>query len=112
MKQVRGLARGQQDYRVLIAEDRRENWLLLQRLLESAGLRVLEREDRTRSVVRDASGRIRAMEAHRAELDRVIGPDEYRRQLEYLETAMTLAERADLSRMMYLAALSPAPGPE
>jgi signal transduction histidine kinase/ActR/RegA family two-component response regulator len=35
-----GLAPGQPDYRILVVEDRRENWLLLQRILEAAGFHV------------------------------------------------------------------------
>ena len=35
-----GLASGQPEYRILIVEDQQENWLLLRRLLEDAGLQV------------------------------------------------------------------------
>ncbi len=38
--QVLDLAPGQPDYRILIVEDKRENWLLLQRILEDAGFQV------------------------------------------------------------------------
>jgi signal transduction histidine kinase len=37
---VFGLAPGQPEYRILIVEDQRENWLLLQRLLQGSGFRV------------------------------------------------------------------------
>jgi len=37
---VIGLAPSQLDYRVLVVEDRRENWLLLQRILEAVGFDV------------------------------------------------------------------------
>ncbi|MBV9499969.1 MAG: response regulator [Acidobacteriaceae bacterium] len=37
---ITGLEPGQPEYRVLIVEDQEENWLLLQRLLENAGLPV------------------------------------------------------------------------
>lgn len=37
---VLGLAPGQAEYRILIVEDQMENWLLLQRLLQDAGLSV------------------------------------------------------------------------
>ena len=43
--QVVGLAPGQPAYRILIVEDKRENWLLLQRLLEDAGFQVQVAED-------------------------------------------------------------------
>jgi len=38
--QVVGIAPGQPAYRILIVEDKRENWLLLQRLLEDSGFQV------------------------------------------------------------------------
>jgi signal transduction histidine kinase/DNA-binding response OmpR family regulator len=43
--QVVCLAPGQPEYRVLIVEDQRENWLLLQRLLQDAGFQVQVAED-------------------------------------------------------------------
>jgi signal transduction histidine kinase/ligand-binding sensor domain-containing protein/CheY-like chemotaxis protein len=45
VEQVIGLEPGQADYRILIVEDQRENWLLLQRLLHSAGFQVRVVED-------------------------------------------------------------------
>ena len=48
--QVAGLAPGQPDYRILIVEDKKENWLLLQRLLEDAGFQVQVAEDGARGV--------------------------------------------------------------
>jgi signal transduction histidine kinase/DNA-binding response OmpR family regulator len=45
LRQVIGLEPGQPDHRILIVEDQRENWLLLQRLLQSAGFNVQVRED-------------------------------------------------------------------
>ena len=44
-RRVVGLAPGQPDYRVLIVEDRKENWLVLSRILESAGFQVQVAED-------------------------------------------------------------------
>ena len=38
--QVIGIEPGQPDYRILVVEDQRENWLLLQRLLQTAGFEV------------------------------------------------------------------------
>jgi hypothetical protein len=52
-------------------------------LLEGAGFRILETEDRTASVVRNAAGRMAAME-------------------DYLEAVIELAQRRALSRVMYL----------
>ena len=84
--QVVALAPGQPDYRILIVEDKRENWLLLQRLLEDAGFKVQVAGDGTQGVdlfrtwqphliwmdIRlpvmgglEATGRIRAMEGGR-----------------------------------------------
>jgi CheY-like chemotaxis protein len=42
---VTGLEPLQPDYRILIVEDQRENWLLLQRLLETVGFQVRVAED-------------------------------------------------------------------
>ncbi len=44
-RQVLGLAPGQPDCRILIVEDKKENWLLLQRLLLEAGFQVQVAED-------------------------------------------------------------------
>jgi CheY-like chemotaxis protein/nitrogen-specific signal transduction histidine kinase len=40
VKQVTGLEPGQREYRILIVEDQQENWLLLQRLLQTTGFAV------------------------------------------------------------------------
>lgn len=42
---VAGLAPGQPEYRVLIVEDQRENWLLLKRMLDGAGFKTQVAED-------------------------------------------------------------------
>ncbi len=74
-----------------------------ERLLERAGFRLLEVEDRTESVSRNASGRLAAMTAHRAELEQASGAAAFESQREYLETAIELSQRRALSRIMYLA---------
>jgi SAM-dependent methyltransferase len=74
-----------------------------ERLLESAGFRLLETEDRTGSVLKNASGRLAAMHAHRTELERVSGSAAFESQAAYLEVAVELARRRAVSRMMYLA---------
>jgi len=74
-----------------------------ERALESAGMRLLETEDRTASVVTNASGRRDARLAHRAELLRVEGASEFDRQQKYLETVIEVARRGAVSRVMYLA---------
>jgi SAM-dependent methyltransferase len=72
-------------------------------LLEAAGLHLLETEDRTASVLRNASGRLAAMRAHRRELEQSSGATECDRQEDYLEVVIELARRRALTRMMYLA---------
>jgi SAM-dependent methyltransferase len=74
-----------------------------ERLLEQSGFQLVDTEDRTASVVRNAGGRLRAMRAHRAELDRAIGTAVVERQERYLETVVALAERRAVSRVMYVA---------
>jgi CheY-like chemotaxis protein len=49
-ERIVGLVAGQPEYRILIVEDQRENWLLLQRLLEDAGFQVRVAEDGARGV--------------------------------------------------------------
>jgi cyclopropane fatty-acyl-phospholipid synthase-like methyltransferase len=71
--------------------------------LERAGLRLLESEDRTASVAKNADGRLRARLAHRAELERSEGAAGFDRQQRYLECVVALSRRHALSRMMYLA---------
>ena len=49
-RQVIGLEPGQPEYRILIVEDQPENWLLLQRLLQSAGFRMRVAEDGAQAI--------------------------------------------------------------
>jgi SAM-dependent methyltransferase len=63
-------------------------------LLESAGFRLIETENRTASALRNASGRLAALQAH---------PELLAKQRDYLETVIALAEHGALSRFMYLA---------
>ena len=72
-------------------------------LLESAGFRLIESENRTMNVLKNASGRLAAMQAHRAELERVSGVADFESQRAYLETIVELSRRGALSRVMYLA---------
>jgi len=74
-----------------------------EKALERAGLRLLESEDRTASVAKNAEGRLRARLAHRAELERDEGTASFDRQQRYLECVVSLSQRNVLSRMMYLA---------
>jgi SAM-dependent methyltransferase len=77
----------------------------IEALLDSAGFRLIETEDRTPSVLRNATGRLAAMQGHRAELERIWGAADFGRKLESLEVAIALARRGAMSRMMYLAAV-------
>lgn len=72
-------------------------------LLELAGFHVLEVEDRTASVMKNATGRLNARLAHRPELEEIEGLAAFENQQTYLETVIALSARGALSRMMYLA---------
>ena len=49
-RRVLGLQSGQPDYRILVVDDKRENWQLLQRLLRDAGFQVRVAEDGAQGV--------------------------------------------------------------
>ncbi|MDP9255468.1 MAG: class I SAM-dependent methyltransferase [Actinomycetota bacterium] len=72
-------------------------------MLERAGFRLLERKDRTASLLRNARGRVAARYAHRAALEAVEGDTGFERQMRYLETVVDLAQRSAVSRMTYVA---------
>jgi SAM-dependent methyltransferase len=72
-------------------------------LLESAGFRLIETENRTVSVLKTAGGRLAAMLAHRAEFERLSSAADFERQRNYLETVVELSRRGAVSRIMYLA---------
>jgi cyclopropane fatty-acyl-phospholipid synthase-like methyltransferase len=74
-------------------------------VLSRAGFRLLEREDRTVSVVRNAQGRLKALAHHREELERLLGLASFAKQVEYVSMVEELASRRALSRFMYLAEL-------
>jgi SAM-dependent methyltransferase len=73
-----------------------------EQLIEAAGLRLIESEDRTASVLRNAGGRLSAMQSHRAELEAVSGVASFETQRRYLETVIELSERRAISRIVYL----------
>lgn len=74
-----------------------------ERMLELAGFRLLDTEDRTANVLKNATGRLAARLAHRAELEQVEGVTHFQRQQRYLETVIGLSRRGAVSRTMYLA---------
>jgi SAM-dependent methyltransferase len=72
-------------------------------MLERAGLGLLDRIDRTASLLKNATGRLAARLAHQGELERLEGKAHCERELEYVETVIELSQRGALARMMYLA---------
>jgi SAM-dependent methyltransferase len=72
-------------------------------LLESTGFQLIESEDRTGNVLRNASGRLAAIRSRQKELEKVLGPAEFESQRSYLETVVELSRRGAISRVMYLA---------
>jgi SAM-dependent methyltransferase len=74
-----------------------------ERALALAGLRLLEREDRTDGLLTNAVGRLEARLTHRDELERAEGAAGFDRQQRYLETVVALSRRGAVSRPMYLA---------
>jgi len=59
-------------------------------MLEAAGFRLIGKEDRTASVLLNASGRLRAMIAHRQAFEEAEGAEGFARQQHYLETLVEL----------------------
>lgn len=74
-----------------------------EQLLERAGLRVIQIEDRTPSVLGNAAGRYAARLAHRAELEQLEGSTYFERYQRYLGTVIEVSRRKALSRIAYLA---------
>ena len=75
--------------------------------LKAAGFVLLEREDRTESVVRNSRGRLNALQNHRDELIRATDAAAFDQQVEYVATVEALASRRALSRFMYFAEVAP-----
>jgi SAM-dependent methyltransferase len=71
-------------------------------ILASSGLKLLETEDRTASVLKSATGRMTAMQAHRAELVELSGAAAVASQEDYLGTLIDLSKRKAISRVMYM----------
>src|SRR5229473_7663847 len=74
-----------------------------EQLLERAGFRLIETCNRTPALVKSAAGRLAARESRRIELEKLEGRPTLLQQQQYLQTVLTLAQRAALSRIMYLA---------
>jgi len=74
-----------------------------EQLLQRAGLRLIETCNRTPDLLKSAAGRLAARESRRIELEKLEGVATFQRQQQYLQTVLALAQRAALSRIMYLA---------
>jgi SAM-dependent methyltransferase len=74
-----------------------------ERTLENAGMQLIERCDRTASLLKNAQGRLKARLGHREEIEGVEGKARFEQQERYLEIVIELAQRGSVSRMMYLA---------
>jgi SAM-dependent methyltransferase len=68
-----------------------------------SGLVIKSVLDSTNRLIKNASGRLRARQILSAELLAIEGPDKFRKQNNYLETILELAERRVLSRYSYTA---------
>jgi hypothetical protein len=72
-------------------------------MLELCGFRLIDRQDRTASLLKTATGRFNTRLSHREELERIEGSSYFEQQQRYLDAVMELSERGALSRWMYLA---------
>jgi SAM-dependent methyltransferase len=72
-------------------------------MLGLAGFQVIDRKDRTVSLLKAATGRLSARLGHREELEQLEGSSYFERQQRYLETVIDLSQRGAVSRLMYLA---------
>jgi SAM-dependent methyltransferase len=74
-----------------------------EKTLELAGFRVIDRQDRTPSLLKTATGRLTFRLDHRAELEQLEGAGSFESQQRYLETILALSQKGALSRLSYLA---------
>src|SRR6266404_292107 len=72
-------------------------------MLGLAEFRLIDRKDRTASLLKTAPGRLTARLCHREELEQLEGSSYFERQQRYLETVIDLSQRGAVSRLMYLA---------
>ncbi len=79
-----------------------------ERMLELAGFILLETEDRTQSLLKNARGRLDARVRYQSEFEKLEGVTEFSRYQGYLQSIISMAERLALSRVMYLAEARPA----
>lgn len=74
-----------------------------EQLLQLAGFRLIETCNRTSDLLKSAAGRLAARASRRIELEKLEGSATFQRQQQYLQTVLALAQRAALSRIMYVA---------
>jgi SAM-dependent methyltransferase len=74
-----------------------------ERMLELAGFQVIDRDDLTASLLKNATGRLTARLGHREEVEQLEGSSYFERHQRYLETVIGLSQRGTVSRLMYLA---------
>ena len=72
-------------------------------ILEQSGFVLLEREDRTQSLLRNAQGRLEARIRHQSDLEQLEGVPRFVRYQKYLRAVISMSESTALSRVMYLA---------
>ena len=77
-----------------------------EQMLAEAGFSLIHSEDRTASVLGNATGRIAARDAHRGELEQLEGSEYFARERRYLETVVALSRRGALARFMYFSELA------
>jgi SAM-dependent methyltransferase len=78
-----------------------------ERALEHAGFIVLEIEDRTQGLLKNAKGRLDVRVRYQADFEQSEGVAGFARYQAYLRSIISMSERAALSRLMYLAEARP-----
>ena len=76
-----------------------------ERLLEAAGFRLIQTEDRTANVLQNAGGRLAVLQRRRAEFEQAWGAVVLQSQQRYLEVVVEWARRKAVSRIAYVAEL-------
>ena len=78
-----------------------------ERTLEDSGFVLLETEDRTHSLLKNARGRLDARMRYKGDFESLEGVAGFARYQSYLQSIISMSERAALSRVMYLAEARP-----
>jgi len=72
-------------------------------ILQAVGLILVDRQDRSASVERNAGGRLKALASRKQELSSMLGEESVERHEQFLRNVIDLTERRVLKRVMYLA---------